>query len=44
MTKRSVLLLVVLTDRSEPDVEVIHIISARRAEAYEESIYEDQIS
>ena len=42
MTKRSVLLLVVFVDRSDPDVELIHLISARRAVDYEKSIYEDQ--
>jgi uncharacterized protein len=28
--------------RSEPDAEVIHLTSARKAVDYEESIYEDQ--
>jgi uncharacterized DUF497 family protein len=37
------LLVVVFADRSEPSVEIIHVISARKAVAYEESIYEDQI-
>jgi uncharacterized DUF497 family protein len=37
-----VLLLVVFVDRSEPGVEIIHIISARKAVAYEQSTYEDQ--
>jgi uncharacterized DUF497 family protein len=42
MTKRLVLLLVVFVDRSDPDVELIHLISVRRAVDYEKSIYEDQ--
>ena len=42
MTKSLVLLLVVFVDRSDRDVEVIHLISARRAVDYEKSIYEDQ--
>ena len=43
MARKLVLVVVVFVDRSEPSVEVIHIISARKAVAYEESIYEDQI-
>jgi uncharacterized DUF497 family protein len=42
MTRSLMLLLVVFVDRSEPGAEVIHIISARKAVGYEESIYEDQ--
>ena len=42
MTRRLVLLLVVFVDRPQLDVEVIHIISARKAGDYEESIYNDQ--
>src|SRR4051794_17916741 len=42
MTKRLLLLLVVFVDRSNADEEVIHIIPARKAQAYEESAYEDQ--
>ena len=42
MTRNLVLMLVVFADRGGPDREVIHIISARKAERYEESIYEDQ--
>ena len=42
MTRDLVLLLVVFVDRSEPDVEVIHLISARKAVSYEKSIYQDQ--
>jgi uncharacterized DUF497 family protein len=34
-----VLLLVVFVDRSEPDAEIIHIISARKAEKYEIQTY-----
>jgi uncharacterized DUF497 family protein len=43
MTRNLVLVVVVFVDRSEPAVEIIHIISARKAVAYEQSIYEDQI-
>ena len=43
MARNLVLVVVVFVDRSEPSVEIIHIISARKAVAYEESIYEDQI-
>jgi len=42
MTRNLVLLLVVFVDRSEPDAEAIHIISARKAVDYEASIYKDQ--
>jgi uncharacterized DUF497 family protein len=42
MTKGLALLLVVFVDRSDRDVEVIHLISARRAVDYEKNIYEDQ--
>ena len=37
-----VLLLVVFVDRSGPAEEIIHIISARKATAYEKSAYKDQ--
>ena len=43
MTRSLLLVVVVFVDRSEPAVEIIHIISARKAVAYEQSIYEDQI-
>lgn len=43
MTRSLLLVLVVFVDRSEPAGEIIHIISARKAVAYEQSIYEDQI-
>ena len=43
MTCSLVLVVVVFVDRGEPEVEIIHIISARKAVAYEQSIYEDQI-
>lgn len=36
------LLLVVFVDRSKGDREVIHIISARKADRYEQSAYSDQ--
>ncbi len=42
MTRSLVLLLVVFVDRRQPDVEVVHLISARKAVDYEESIYNDQ--
>ena len=42
MTRRLVLLLVVFVDRRQSDVEVIHLVSARKAVEYEESIYQDQ--
>ncbi|MGA8594564.1 MAG: BrnT family toxin [Bryobacteraceae bacterium] len=37
-----VLLLVVFADRSKGDREIIHIISARKADKYEQSSYADQ--
>ena len=37
-----VLLLVVFVDRSGPEGEILHIISARKATAYEKSAYQDQ--
>ena len=42
MTRKLVLLLVVFVERGQPDVDVIHLISARKAVNYEESIYNDQ--
>ena len=42
MTRKLVLLLVVFVDRRRTDVDVIHLISARKAVEYEESIYNDQ--
>jgi uncharacterized DUF497 family protein len=42
MTKRLVLLLVVFVERTNADQEVIHIVSARKAQAFEESAYQDQ--
>jgi len=36
------LLLVVFVDRSEEDREIVHIVSARKATAYEERTYSDQ--
>ncbi len=44
MTLDLTLVVVVFVDRSAPRIEVIHIISARKAVAYEQSIYEDQIT
>jgi len=38
------LLLVVHVDRSEEDQEIIHIVSARKATAYEQAAYSDQFA
>jgi uncharacterized protein len=38
------LLLVVHVDRSEEDREIIHIVSARKANAYEQRTYSDQFA
>jgi uncharacterized DUF497 family protein len=43
MTRKLVLLLGVFVGRRQPDVEVIHLISARKAVDYEESIYKRPI-
>jgi uncharacterized DUF497 family protein len=43
MTRKLTLAVVVFVDRSEEGIEIIHIISARKAVAYEQSIYQDQI-
>jgi len=37
-----VLISVVFVDRSVPDLEVIHLISARKVDRYERSLYQDQ--
>lgn len=42
MTGSMVLLLVVFVDRSEPDLEIVRIVSARKANDYERSAYQDQ--
>jgi len=42
MTGSTVLLLVVFVDRSDPDVEILRIVSARKANDYERSAYQDQ--
>ena len=42
MTGKLVLLLVVFVERHQSDVEIIHLISARKAVDYDESIYNDQ--
>jgi uncharacterized DUF497 family protein len=42
MTRNLVLLLVVFVDRSEADLDVVHLASARTAVDYEKSIYQDQ--
>jgi hypothetical protein len=39
LTQGLVLLLVVFVDRTEADIETIHIVSARKAEKYEAKIY-----
>src|SRR5689334_23059163 len=39
MSGSMTLLLVIFADRSKGDNEILHIISARRAERYEEKIY-----
>ena len=44
MTRDLALVVVVFVVRSVPSAEIIHIISARKAVAYEQSIYEDQIN
>jgi len=43
MTGKLVLLLVVFVDRSNTGIEITHIISARKGEAVEEAIYEEQV-
>ena len=42
MTLKLALVVTVFVDRSDPFAEIIHIISARRAVAYEQNLYEDQ--
>jgi uncharacterized DUF497 family protein len=42
MTGKLLLLVVVFVDRSDAGMEIIHIISARKAVEYEQGIYEDQ--
>lgn len=44
MTKRVRLILVIYVERSTPEQETIRIISARKAEDFEVSLYEDQIN
>jgi uncharacterized DUF497 family protein len=43
MTCDAVLLVVVFVDRSNPEFEVIHIISARKVVSFQEQVYEEQI-
>ena len=38
------LLIVVFVDRSEDEQEIVHIISARKANAYEKQLYSKQFS
>ncbi len=42
MTRNLLLLVVIFVDRSDNNGIVIHIISARKATAYEQSAYQDQ--
>ena len=42
--RSQLLAVVVFVDRSKDDQEIFHIISARKAEAFEESIYADQFT
>jgi uncharacterized protein len=42
MTRGLVLLIVVFVDRSNPETEIIHIISARKAVQYEKDTYTEQ--
>ena len=42
LSQRLLLLLVIFVDRSSKDEIVIHIVSARKAQAYEKAIYEKQ--
>jgi uncharacterized DUF497 family protein len=42
MTYRLALVVTVFVDRSDPSREIIHIISARKAVAYEQNLYEEQ--
>jgi uncharacterized DUF497 family protein len=42
MTGMLALLLVVFVERVTPEVEVIRVISARKANQYEQNVYEDQ--
>jgi uncharacterized DUF497 family protein len=42
LTANVVLLLVVFVDRTEGDIEIVRIISARKADYYERKAYEDQ--
>ena len=42
LTLKILLLLVIFVDRSQGDLEIIHIISARKADNYERKAYEDQ--
>ena len=44
MAQNFALLLVIFVERGEPDLEVIHIISARKAERYETKIYAAHIA
>ena len=42
LTENVVLLLVVFVDRTEADIAIIRIISARKADDYDRKAYEDQ--
>lgn len=42
LTRGALLLLVVFVDRSKENEEILHMISARKATAYEKGVYQDQ--
>lgn len=42
LTSEAVLLLVVFVERNNPDLEIVRIISARKADDYERKAYQDQ--
>ena len=44
MTQGLTLLLVVYVDRSNRENEIIRLITARKADAYEEGLYADQFA
>jgi uncharacterized DUF497 family protein len=43
MTRNLILLLVVFVDRSKRGEEIVHFISARKANKYEQGVYQDQL-
>jgi uncharacterized protein len=42
MTRGLLVVAVVFVDRSEPGAEIVRIISARKADRYEQNLYQDQ--